>query len=480
MPVLVGLVAAIVSFAGSWIPSYWSDEVATVRAVSLSPTELWPFLGVKDAVHGAYYLALHLWTAVAGTGELATRLPSALAIGVAAGGLVVVGRQLSDAATTRHLGALAGLVLAVLPRTTYAGGEARSYALTMALAVVLTAVLLWGCRRGGTLPWLVYGVLAAAAMLVFVYLAMLVAAHLLALLVLRPGRWRIAVAAVAAAVAVGALVPFLLVVIGERGQIDWLAEGSPVNGWTVGVEPWFDENAWVAGACIAVLAAGVIVTVRRHGRIRLARDAARSPLVVHALAWAIVPFVLLLAAQAALGPLYLPRYLTFTTPALALLIAASLLSLPWRRAAVVGLAALVVIAAPGWIAQRGPYAKNGGSDLRQLADTVAAHARPGDAIAFEEDDAQHPREALYAYPDRFAGLHDIAVVQRFPTTGTFSDRTVDAQQLPLEGVDRLWWAASSRVDDCAALPDAAIFARDGLHVAATYPVHRTTVCLFER
>ncbi|HWB37358.1 MAG TPA: hypothetical protein VHA75_15175, partial [Rugosimonospora sp.] len=65
-------------------PALWADELATWGAVRLSWGELWRLLGNVDATVGPYYLGLKLWTGFAGTGNLALRLPSIVAMAATA------------------------------------------------------------------------------------------------------------------------------------------------------------------------------------------------------------------------------------------------------------------------------------------------------------------------------------------------------------------------------------------------------------
>ena len=94
----VALLAVAVSAAGAARPSLWFDEAATISAATRSVPALWRMLGNIDAVHGVYYLLMHGWFAVFGATEFASRLSSALAVGLAAGGVVVLGRQISTRA----------------------------------------------------------------------------------------------------------------------------------------------------------------------------------------------------------------------------------------------------------------------------------------------------------------------------------------------------------------------------------------------
>ncbi len=98
-------------------------------------------LGNVDAVEGLYYLLMHGWFKIVPPTEFWSRAPSGLAIGGAAAGLVVLGKQFS----TRTVALTAGVVCAILPRATWAGIQARPYALSMMAAVWLTGAA--GLRR---------------------------------------------------------------------------------------------------------------------------------------------------------------------------------------------------------------------------------------------------------------------------------------------------------------------------------------------
>lgn len=89
---LLGVVGAVVGFAGSWIPSYWGDEAASVMSASRTWPSLFAVLGNVDGVHGLYYGLLHVWVHVFGTSEAATRAPSAIAVGFMVAGTVVLTR----------------------------------------------------------------------------------------------------------------------------------------------------------------------------------------------------------------------------------------------------------------------------------------------------------------------------------------------------------------------------------------------------
>src|SRR3978361_1871403 len=121
-PIGVGVLAAAGSLAGAGRPSFWYDEAATISAAySRSLGQLWQMLGNVDAVHGLYYILMHGWFAVFPPTEFWARVPSGLAVGAAAAGVVVLAKQFSS----RTVAVSAGVACAMLPRATWAGIETR-------------------------------------------------------------------------------------------------------------------------------------------------------------------------------------------------------------------------------------------------------------------------------------------------------------------------------------------------------------------
>ncbi|WBM80753.1 glycosyltransferase family 39 protein [Cryobacterium breve] len=110
-PLYFGVLGLVISVAASWNPSYWGDEAASVMSAERSLPSLFRMLGTIDAVHGAYYLMLHFWIDLFGASEFSTRLPSAIAIGVATAGTFTLARMLTGA----RVAWIAAIVFAVLP-----------------------------------------------------------------------------------------------------------------------------------------------------------------------------------------------------------------------------------------------------------------------------------------------------------------------------------------------------------------------------
>lgn len=476
-PLWIGILATIISVIGSGAPSFWGDEAATVLSATRPIASLLSMLGNIDAVHGLYYLLMHVWTDAFGSSEFAVRLPSALAAGLAAAGTAVLGRQFFSVPT----GVLAGAILAVIPQFTRMGMEGRSYAIGIAASVWLTAYLV-RILRSDTCPrrpWVWYAIGLAGTVYLFLYLMLLLIVH--AAIVFGCGR-RSAVRRWMTWSGVGLLLAAPIVVLGiaQRGQIAFLANRDYASVRSVLVGQWFGsvEFAVIAWAFIAIGVAGMLSPRLRSRRAGLAAVTA----------WLLAPTALLLAGNAWLAPLYSPRYLTFCLPAVALLMANGILVAVGRMPSArfrIPLAVLVVIgvaaiAAPTYLSQRGPFAKDGGSDLRQVASLIAANAHPGDAIVFDDTvrPSRKPRLALNLYPKQFAGLDDVQLVTPYRSRPALWDEVapLSARAGSLTQHD-VFWAIESRGTRSTDLSELHAL---GFVVDETLPVHRSIVYKLER
>lgn len=424
---------------------------------SRSLTELWQMLREVDAVHGLYYVLMHGWFEVVPPTEFWSRVPSGVAVGAAAAGVVVLGTQLSS----RTVGVVAGVMCAILPRSTWAGVEARPYALSMTAAVWLAVLLVAASRRESRWLWAGYGVLLAGSVVLDVYLALLVFAHAVFVVVFR--RRALTPFAVAAGAALVATAPFVAVVAGQAQQIAWI---TPIGAGTfedVAVQQYFDRNPYFAAvAALVVLAAAAVCSVARRP------TAGERAAVVLAVGWMAIPTAVIVAYSAFAEPLYTPRYLCFTAPGMALLLGVCIVALArsgWVAAAVVVLFA--VLAAHNHVAvQRGPYAKYG-MDYTPVADLIAASAATGDCLLVDDTVTFHPapmRPLLAARPDAYRGLVDVSLWQRATDTGAVFDTNLipEASVGPLEHCATVWIItqadpAAPRDESGVAIPPGPLF-----------------------
>jgi len=390
--------AAVVCAAGAARPSLWFDEAATISASTRSVPDLWRLVHNIDAVHGLYYLVMHGWFTVFPATEFWSRLSSCLAVGIAAAGVVVVAKQFS----TRTVAVCAGVVFAILPRVTWAGIEARSYALTAAAAVWLTVLVVTAARRNAAALWPLYGLALVVSTLLNVFVVLMVLVHAVVVPVVASKRATVVWWAATSTVAVLVLAPFLAFCRNQIAQVRWI---SPLDAGTVldiAKEQYFDHSVSFAVLTVVVLVA--VLVARRQW------DPSNRQLAAVAVAWIVLPTAVLLVYSVVQQPIYYPRYLCYTSPAMALLIAVCTVALFRTRERVTAmLAAFALAATPNYLLnQRGPYAKEG-MDFSQVADVITAHAAPGDCLILDNTTAWKPgpiRPLTAARPAAYEKLVD--------------------------------------------------------------------------
>jgi mannosyltransferase len=441
---LLGIFACAVSAAGSWIPSLWADEITSIMSAQRSLPSLLKMLGTLDAVHGTYYAGLHVWGWMFGLSPFAVRFPSAIAVGLATSAVVL----LADRLRSRRAAVLAGLVCAIVPRLTYMGEEARSFALSAAIMAWLTLILVVALERNTPRRalWVAYGLLLAAGIYLFMYVVLVLAVHGVVLLASRVPRRTVWAWGVASGAGILAATPVLVYAFLEHGQIAYLAATDQVS------PPALVGDLWFGGPVFAALAwAMILVGVGFAGRrVWMRGSLARSGppgvpgLVSVALLWLLVPTLILLVMQAFV-PDFAARYLTFCAPAAAILIACGVddLLAVRRSAGVVAGALVILLALPVYVSQRTPYAKNQ-ADLAEIAGVVGSHAQPGDAVVFDEGTrlSHRPRLAMHGYPAAFENVRDVAVQVPYQDNLLWHDEAYTVQDAAIlgrfTGIHRVW------------------------------------------
>ncbi|WP_173921873.1 glycosyltransferase family 39 protein [Agromyces sp. Marseille-P2726] len=437
---VIACAAATVGIAGSWIPSLWGEEAASLMSARRDWESLAALLGNVDAVHGLYYAVLHVWTDLAGTSPFAVRLPSGLAYGAAAAGLYLLVRTRADRVTALT----AAVVLCVVPRISQAATEARPLAFATACAVWLTVLLAY--LMDGRMPrgwWWGYSVGLALSVYLNLYLVLMLPIHAIALALHPQRRARLVDFAFPAAVALVLATPIIVVAAAQRQQVAFRADQDVVTLDGVLVGQWFMLGSFAVVSWMLV-AASVAVGIAS------ARDPAWAGerwLLGLGLAWFVLPTAVLLIATEVLTPLYTPRYLVFCAPGVAIAVA---IAVGRMRPNVVGalvLAVIIGLAVPAYVDQRTPYAKNLGTDWQAVSATVGSMAEPGDGVLFDESvrPSLRPRLAMYTYPDGFVDLVDLGLVRAHHETDRLWDVTAPLAELRerLDGIDRVIVVARS-------------------------------------
>jgi mannosyltransferase len=454
-----------------------------------------------DAVHGTYYAFMHFWIIAFGTSNFALRAPSLIAVGVACAGVVVLGKRLG----TRRIAVCSALVFMILPRVTWMGIEARSYALTALVAVWLTVLLVRIVDRQSKRWWAIYALLAGVGVMLNVYIALLVVAHGVALLLARrrlghPIRvfvwW--AISAVVAAVLAS---PIVWLVVGETSQLpfgpltlpsvantlfigQYFIGAAPTLGRSVPVPP---QNLWGAAAILLAFCGWALIiapVIFRRIRATVSKNTTLGLLAV-TVPWIAVPFILLIGFSFAITPMYTARYFSFTTPAVALLMGTSVAAIAsqWKR--VVAIALLAIVALPIFLSQRGPTSKND-TDWEQAASVIQAHAKPGQDIYYgpiRTGSSLSTSKVRDAYPAVLDQLHDITQKETGVQTNTLWDSQwpLTHARTILRTTPLLWVVIEHYgLPSPASTTQEKYIAANGLHLKQAWRGPSTDVLLYER
>ena len=428
-------------------PSLWQDEASTLSDTKRTLPQMFALLGHIDAVHAGYYLLMWLVLRVGGTSELALRFPSAVGMGVAAGGITLLGQRL----VSTRAGLAAGLVFAAIPQVSWYGQDAREVGLVTAVATVVTYAFVraLGAPAAARRRWLAgYGAGLTILGLFNLFALLLIPAHGLTL-ALRLRRTAQAnqqtagsggsdahsatrplvagwLAATAAAIVV--ISPVAVAAFRERGQIGWITR--PDLRTLIGVEQIIGPPAAVGAVLIVIAAAVTIGAVRGHGRLRTHWPAG---LITVCIPWLILPPAILLTVSL-LHPVYMFRYIVFCIPAAALLAGTALAALG-RAAGALALVLIVLLVLPAQAKVRAPDGH--GENLRLISQLLADYERPGDSVLFA---SFYERKVAIAYPAGFRSLRDIGLgktaLQAAEPAGLNLPTTVISNRLAK--VTRLW------------------------------------------
>jgi mannosyltransferase len=226
-------------------------------------------------------------------------------------------------------------------------------------------------------------------------------------------------------------------------------------------------------ACWALIVVAVVALIR-----------SRNQAVVLLLGWVVLPMGILIFGNAFIAPMYTIRYLSFCTPAVAILVAFGVCALfsrgaaaGWIRAAAV--LALVALALPTDVFQRTEFAKDGGSDLRQAAQVIGTNAKAGDAVVFDETakPSRKPRLALRLYPQYFSGLSDVTLRTPYTQRSGIWDSVwpIAAVAPSLETTSTVWDLELVTPGSTAIPANIVALERLGYSISRQIPVHRTVV-----
>lgn len=358
-PYRIGLIAvlalaAVLRFGGLGDEAIWMDEAATLWFSDLDWGYLWKEIPKFENHPPLYYMLLKAWRMIAGSSELAIRVPSALAsLGVVVFLFIagrVVGQTLGaggsgDVAPRQgwSLGLLAGALAALSGFQITFAEEARPYAFAaLGVAAMMAGALRIVCdpeRAEGTRSlWALTALVLGMAITIWSHVLGIVAAGLLGVFLI--GWWATLGGAAQAPLlrlltaAAGLLIliwPQLGALVDQAGRDYgdfWITMPSIVDLARMTVLA-IGPNGLPGGLVVTALTGAVLLSAGLVGLWRLGRgDERRVAVLGLILILSAGYWIVIVAYTYLVQPVILPRTLIFLGPPVLLLMAAARYSLP--------------------------------------------------------------------------------------------------------------------------------------------------------
>ncbi len=382
--------AAVLSLIGLSGRSLGFDEGATASIAAQHGAALWRAIAHDGGNMSGYYLFMHVLTSAFGNGLVVLRVPSVVATVATVSLIALIAQRLF---ADRRVALAAGMLAAVSLPLVYWGQTARGYAAMVAfvcaayLAFIALTDSRGGAPAGGRGAWLGYVAAMTLAMYCSFVAVLVVPAQLLVLIGRRGAARRVGSALAAVAIL---CVPLAVLAINRgSGQLFWVQPPSSMVDTQVlqsltsaSLQPVFHRSfttkalMWLTVAAVLAL----IVDVVRRGR-------RGEPVwgMALVLAWCVLPAALTFLYSLVSQPVFVPRNVLVSTPAVALAFAPVLADRRWPR--FVAPALLVALLA----ARAVPVVRAYGvapEPWQAVTAGVLAQSRPGDCIAFYPADAR--------------------------------------------------------------------------------------------
>lgn len=394
--------------------SLWFDEGLSVSFAARPLPQLFRTLIYEDLHPPLYYLLLHFWMALAGSSELAVRMPSLFAavllIPLSFAIVREIWGQVDQTSTAwQALGISAAALVGASPFIAYYAQETRMYTLAAMLVLATTWAFLRATRTGARNRWLLFSCLLAGSLYAQYFSAFAVPAFILyAFLLDRPSLRRTILCSLLAGLL---YVPWIVPAYMQLGRL----LRTPDYWVTTRINPvWFARTMWSAflpstpaRAWLLAIIAGVLILIRlaRRGTLRLSGPARRTVLVFLTF---LSPMVLTYVAVS-IAPKFATRYSIIAAAPLYTCAAMALYALLGRRslATRVVFAAAVLLAVA--ISLRSTVAvttgrENARDDARELAAYLTANAQANDALLLVES-APYALQYYYRGSAAWYGLH---------------------------------------------------------------------------
>ena len=358
--------------------SLWLDEAVSFN-IARVPSEGLAAALSREANMPLYYLILRGWIALGSSEATLRSLSVVFAVATIPVVYVLVARLFDTATAT-----VAGLLLAVNAFFVHYAQEARGYSLLLLLAVLATYLFVRGVQQPSWQVWAAYAVAIALAFHTHNFGLWMPVVHGASLVLLPGGQapWRAFLAACGGGAVLS--LPFARVVAEGAGQdkLAWVprprvSDVADVYWQLAGGDLDMAKLAYLAAGLLGLLAVG-----------RALRSAGRSEAWRHGLllSWLVVPVVGSFLFSVAVTPVFVPRYLIVSLPALVIVAALGLTQLPSRL--LVTASAIMVATSLMAVAQW--YRSDGYQDWRGATAYVASRLGGNDVVVVAPSYMRYP------------------------------------------------------------------------------------------
>ena len=363
-------IAAVGSAIMLWhigTPSLWQDEVATITSTNRPWPALADLIKHVDAVHGLFYFFMHFWGSIAGFSPFAMRIPSTIFVGFS---ILLIFRLAEKLGYSKTIATYSAIIFMLLPKTFVMSSEARSPALVTMLSILMSIAFLNALdSKTRFKSWALFALLSILSLYIFAFIGLMLLAFAIYTAIHRRDNLfsfslcLLLVAAIAT--------PLLATISIQQGQVAWIQR----EAFWLYIAKMFVSVPFGVGSWFSIVLVLVAIGMYRPTNIFL-------------LTWCVLPGFALIALSYLAHPIFVSRYLSFTTPAFAILAAIGLSKIRWSRRKspfselntwdLLVITLLVALAIPSALSSRSITAK--GTEWASIANAIQKISVAGDAL----------------------------------------------------------------------------------------------------
>ena len=302
IPVILLIALTLPFIAGD----YWSDEIFSMM-ISRSWSGMQEYFRNYENNMSLYYVTLHGWIKVFGDGEAATHSLSLLYASFTLPVFYTLARVWFNKSTAL----LSSILLAGNPLFVFYSLEVRSYSMLILASVISTLIFVRLARKPGLGLAIGYGLSVIIATYIHYFGILLILVHALTIPWRKMTRSQIRFFLISVCVILSGILPLLLFPQQNKSQVDWLTK--PDLKYL-----WYTLKDLVGGGYDFLVLLFCLFVVVKKGLWKYATD---NEVFLRrlALAWTLVPTILLFAFSYLEKPVFLTRYFVWCVPGAVLL-----------------------------------------------------------------------------------------------------------------------------------------------------------------